>query len=150
MVRRDALIEVGGFEEQFRRIFTDQVLYSKLCVSKPVLVSNLRLSRYRKHSGSAVALVKNSGEMRSARLAFLNWLESYLDHSQIHDRDVRVALRRARWKCLYPRFFRLQRHAKYRALVARELLRASARQTLPAPIHRRLSAQSDERTRHSR
>ena len=32
LVRRDAALEAGGFEDSFRRIFTDQVFYAKVCL----------------------------------------------------------------------------------------------------------------------
>jgi glycosyltransferase involved in cell wall biosynthesis len=150
MVRRNGVIEAGGFEEEFRRIFTDQVLYAKLCLERPVLVSSQRLSLYRKHPDSAVSLAKKRGQMRSARLFYLDWLGGYLDHHEIDNREIRSALRSARQKALYPRLSRLQVHFKYRALIAKELLKATARQTLPARIHRLVRAQQDSRVTQPR
>ena len=150
MVRRAAVLEVGGFEESFKRIFTDQVLYAKLCLRRPALISNQRLSRYRKHPGSAVSVVKKLGQLRSARLAYLNWLESYLDDHGVDNREIRAALRKAKWKALYPGLFRFQAHVKYRALIAKEAFRATARQTVPAPLKRAIRGQQAARAGRSR
>ena len=150
MVRRKAVLDIGGFEESFQRIFTDQVFYAKLCLKWPVFVAARSWFKYRKHPGSAVSVVKQRGEMQSARLIYLNWLEGYLDDQGIEDREVRRALRSARRKCLYPKFYRLASHVKYRALITRELLRSIARQTLPAPAVRLLRAQRGNRVEQPR
>jgi glycosyltransferase involved in cell wall biosynthesis len=141
LVRRNEITEVGGFEESFRRIFTDQVFYAKLCLKRPVYVSGQRWSRYRKHADSAVSNVKKNGQLRTSRLIYLTWLERYLDDQRVEDRNVRRALRSAKWKCRLPAVFRLQCHLKYRALLIKESLRSTLRQTLPAPLHRVLRGQ---------
>jgi glycosyltransferase involved in cell wall biosynthesis len=145
MVRRQAAIEAGGFEESFRRIFTDQVFYAKLCLRWPVYVSGQSWFKYRKHQDSAVSVVKQSGGMQRARFTYLNWLESYLDDNRISDSRVRRALRIARWKNRYPGLSRLSAHIRYRARIAKEFLRAAGRQTLPAPAARLLRAHGGKR-----
>ena len=37
LIRRSAIDAGGGFEEQFQRIYTDQVFYSKLFLRAPAL-----------------------------------------------------------------------------------------------------------------
>jgi glycosyltransferase involved in cell wall biosynthesis len=145
MVRRDAVIDVGGFEESFRRIFTDQAFYAKLCLRWPVFICDRSWFKYRKHPNSAVSVVKQRGEMRSARLTYLDWLESYLDGQEVGSGEVRRALRTARRRVLYPGSYRLAAHIKYRALITRELLRTVARHTLPARAVRLLRAQRESR-----
>jgi glycosyltransferase involved in cell wall biosynthesis len=132
IMRRDNAIDVGGFEETFRRIFTDQVFYSKFCLRWPVFVAGQSWFKYRRHPDSAVAVVKATGQLRSARLNYLNWFAGYLDTQHIQDRDVRRALRSARWKCAHPRLFSLASD-----------ISASAERTaasLPAPVRRALRA----------
>ena len=141
MVQREAAREVGGFVEDFRCIFTDQVFYAKLCLRSPVFIAGRNWFKYRKHSGSTVSIVQQSGKMRSARLSYLKWLEDYLHDQKIEDREVRRALKTARRRCLYPKLCRIASHCKYRASIAQELLRAIARKTLPASAVRFLRAQ---------
>ncbi len=138
MVRRDKVVDAGGFEDEFRRIFTDQVFYAKVCLKWPVFVAGQSWFKYRKHPDSAVSVVKKRGQLRSARLTYLNWLETYLEKQGIENSEVRRALNDARWKCRHPKLFRLIEHVKYRALIAGEFLRSIARQTLPAFVQRRL------------
>jgi glycosyltransferase involved in cell wall biosynthesis len=140
LIRREAIRAVGGFEEEFRRIFTDQVLYAKLCLKFPVYVSGQSWFKYRKHSNSSVSIVKQGGQWQSARLNYLRWLEGYLSDQRVDDKTVWKALKAARWKCLHPRLARMPAHARYHARRLRERLRSVARIVLPAKMHRRLRA----------
>jgi glycosyltransferase involved in cell wall biosynthesis len=126
LLRRHLALEVGGFEESFRRIFTDQVFYSKLCLRWPVLVAaGKQWFKYRIHQNSSVAVVKAAGQLQTARLAYLNWLAAYVrEHGFGHaiQKEVRVA----RWKCAYPRLWNV---ACRTAIPAAESIRAMARRT---------------------
>lgn len=104
IVRREWALEVGGFEERFRRIFTDQAFYAKVCLQWPVYVADKAWFKYRKHPHSAVAVVKAKGELLTARLDYLTWLSRYArQHGASH--DVRRTIRHARWKTAYPRLW---------------------------------------------
>ncbi len=140
LVRRDAIKAAGGFEESFRRIFTDQVFYAKLCLKAPVVASNQCWFKYRRHTDSSVSVVKKRGELRSARLTYLNWLEKYLGRHRVENADVWRALRGAKRRCQYPKLCRLQNDARYRAAVMKEHLKSAARVVLPPMIHQWLRA----------
>lgn len=77
MIRRSAIQRVGGFEEQFRGVYDDQVLYAKISSSSRILVSSECVARYRRHPNSCCqqARAENIGESERAR--FLSWLEHY-------------------------------------------------------------------------
>lgn len=134
MVRREAALASGGFEDSFRRIFTDQVFYAKLCLRWPVFVAGKSWFKYRKHPDSAVALMKKSKQLRKARRAYLDWLARYLENQEIANSSIKHAIRNARFRCLFPRFFQLQPHIKYRALVIKEMLSSFARRILPVAV----------------
>jgi glycosyltransferase involved in cell wall biosynthesis len=147
LIRREVIEAVGGFEESFRRIFTDQVFYAKLCLKYPVYVSGQCWFKYRKHPNSSVAVVKKSGQWRSARLNYLGWLEGYLREQKVEDKEIWDALKVARWKCRHPELASLQSrlasapdHARYNGRVLRERLRSVARFILPIKMHRWLRA----------
>ena len=111
LVRRCAVERVGGFEERFQRVFTDQAFYAKLFLSYPVYVASGCWDRYRRHRASSVAMFKARGELVSARRDYLCWLRQ-----RVHDdpalRDVRRAIRRAEWVLDHPRTHRLLRRAR--------------------------------------
>lgn len=141
MVRRTAAMAVGGFEDSFRRVFTDQAFFAKLCLDFPVFVTDQSWFLYRKHSESAVAVIKSGAQLRSAKLHYLDWLKNYLAEQQGANQQIRRALKRARLRCMYPRLSRWQRDLEYRALMAKESARSTARRALPAPLRRWLRAQ---------
>jgi glycosyltransferase involved in cell wall biosynthesis len=140
MVRREAVEAVGGFEESFRRIFTDQVFYAKLCTRFPIYVSGQCWFKYRKHSNSSVSVVKKGGQWRAERLNYLRWLEGYLSEKRVDDKELRKAIKIARLKCLHPKLARMREHALFRALALKERLRSAARFVLPVKMHRWLRA----------
>lgn len=140
LVRRDAIKAVGGFEESFRRIFTDQVFYAKLCLKAPVVASGQCWFKYRRHPDSSVSVVKKRGELRSARLTYLNWLEKYLGEQRVENADVWLALRGAKRRCQYPKLSRLSNDARYRVSIFKERLRLSARIVLPPMLYQLLRA----------
>jgi glycosyltransferase involved in cell wall biosynthesis len=150
LVRRDAITAAGGFEESFRRIFTDQVFYAKLCLQASVVASNQCLFKYRRHPDSSVSIVKKRGALRAARLAYLNWLGKYLAEQRVENSDVWRALRGAKRRCQYPALYRLRNDARYRVTTFEEHLKSVARVMLPASLHQRLRASRHHLLRQGR
>ncbi|RWK08190.1 MAG: glycosyltransferase [Mesorhizobium sp.] len=100
LVRRSAIITVGGFEERFD-LYEDQALWAKLFLRFPVFVTPVTLARYRQHSGSASASATERGlydrmGKHPARAAFLDWVAQHLAESGRQDFRVQWALRLAR------------------------------------------------------
>lgn len=108
IMRAEAVQRSGGFVDEFRHIYTDQVFWARLSLVASVLYVDRCWDRYRRHAASAYATVQRRGESRAARARFLAWLDGYLD-SVGGSRDpalgtaLRAALRRER----YPRLFRV-------------------------------------------
>jgi glycosyltransferase involved in cell wall biosynthesis len=83
LLRRSALLEVGGCEEQFRGMFEDQAWLYKVCLRWPVYVEDGSWDRYRQHPASHVQVSMRHGLYRSrqpnpAYGMFLRWFERYL------------------------------------------------------------------------
>jgi glycosyltransferase involved in cell wall biosynthesis len=113
VVRADAVRRSGGFVDEFQRIYTDVVFYSRLSLVASVLYVERCWDRYRQHSTSAYSTVKRRGEGREARLRWLTWLERYLaDTDARDDRDLHVALRAALRRVRHPRLFGIIDRAK--------------------------------------
>ncbi len=75
LIRASALRRVGGFEEDFRGLFDDQVLYAKLCASAHIFVSSHCVSRYRQHPDSTCR--QSEVNYAAERVRFLSWLDNY-------------------------------------------------------------------------
>jgi glycosyltransferase involved in cell wall biosynthesis len=78
MIRRQALLAVGGFDPSFRDMFEDQVVFAKLLLQYPAYVSGECWAKYRQHGASASMLGQNARRVRSAHLRYLRALRRYL------------------------------------------------------------------------
>ncbi|MGD9614506.1 MAG: glycosyltransferase family 2 protein [Alphaproteobacteria bacterium] len=63
LIRRDPLIQVGGFEEQFRTLFEDQAFLFKIFLNYKVIALDVVLDYYRQHDASACRTEGSAGEM---------------------------------------------------------------------------------------
>ena len=94
MVRRDIAVAVGGFEEEFRDMFEDQVFAAKICLRAPVFPASRCWYRYRQHPDAVTVQVGEGIGYYTARLRFLEWLRGYLNEQRVVDGPVWTALRR--------------------------------------------------------
>jgi glycosyltransferase involved in cell wall biosynthesis len=95
LARRDAVLQVGGFEEAFRDLYEDQAFYAKMLLHYPTYVEAECWALYRQHPASTCAVAERENQVQSARLAWLNWLERYLAEQQVQDGQLQKALRQA-------------------------------------------------------
>jgi glycosyltransferase involved in cell wall biosynthesis len=80
LIRRSALLAVGGFEERFRKVRTDLAVWAKLSLRFPVRADSGFVARYRQHGQSSVARMFGDPEAyRRNEMAFWTWLVEYLD-----------------------------------------------------------------------
>jgi glycosyltransferase involved in cell wall biosynthesis len=120
LMRRDLMMSVGGFEEQFtgsRQLFEDQAFLAKFYLVAPVYFSGDNWLDYRQHADSCVAKVSRSGQDEEVRRFFLQWLANYLGQQPRVDIRVRTALRRTLWRDRHPHIYRTWRLADH--IVAR-------------------------------
>ncbi len=102
LVRRSAILRVGGFEDAFPGMYDDQVFYAKICLHEPVYVSETCLDRYRRHADSCRAIARQNGQYYPARVAFLTWLADYLLACDVDDADLWKAVRSETWRARHP------------------------------------------------
>jgi glycosyltransferase involved in cell wall biosynthesis len=108
LVRRSSAELVGGFEEAFRDLYTDQVFYAKICAHAAVVAYDHCWDRYRQHPSSSTATARSRRGEEAARCLFLTWLIEYLSEHEV-DGDICAALRRQRFRYAHPRFARIAR-----------------------------------------
>jgi glycosyltransferase involved in cell wall biosynthesis len=76
IMRRDAMLEVGGFDPSFRDMFEDQIFFAKLLLSYPAYVSGECWAKYRQHGSAASS--RAAKEVRRAHLRYLRALRRHL------------------------------------------------------------------------
>jgi glycosyltransferase involved in cell wall biosynthesis len=108
IARREAFLRAGGFEDSFRRVFTDLVFWAKLLPGSSVLVMDTCWDRYRRHDTSSAAVATRSGELVATRLRYLQWLRRHLRAHGIRDRRMHQTVTRAIWQLQYPRAERVR------------------------------------------
>jgi glycosyltransferase involved in cell wall biosynthesis len=85
IVRTSCLRNVGGLEGSFRSLYEDQVLYAKIGLEWPVVVTSECLGRYRQHEEQACVQAANEGTVGESRSRFLAWLRGYAATVGIRD-----------------------------------------------------------------
>jgi glycosyltransferase involved in cell wall biosynthesis len=108
LARREAIERVGGWEESFRQICTDQVFHAKLSLSVPLFIADGCWDRYRQHDRSACRTVERAGQSDAAFERYLSWLEAYLWQQRVADTAVWAALRGALRRFRHPWMRRLE------------------------------------------
>jgi glycosyltransferase involved in cell wall biosynthesis len=125
LIRRQAVDQVGGFEERFFDLFTDQAFYAKVLFSLPVFAARGCWDRYRQHPGQSCAAAQRSGRLQQSRRAFLEWLEQYLIARHASGTDVWHALQQA---------LQTYRQPSSRRAALERSVRSVARRALPLPV----------------
>jgi glycosyltransferase involved in cell wall biosynthesis len=108
LIRRDCILEIGGFEDSFRGLYEDQVMLFKMFLNFPVIAIHSIQDFYRQHESSACGQAgRISGDKRT-RPVFLEWLQNYLIDHGVKDADVWRALRAEMLKFDNPSVYRMK------------------------------------------
>ncbi|MCY7418700.1 MAG: glycosyltransferase family 2 protein, partial [Chloroflexi bacterium] len=100
LVRRGAILAVGGFEVSFRHMYEDLILWAKIFERYLVYVSGGCYDRYRLRDDNSTAVAIARGEWRPSPLtsltrgAYLRWIERYVAGRGSTNRDVYREVRR--------------------------------------------------------
>jgi len=98
MVRKDALIRLGGFESAFTgkyQLYEDQAFLMKFYLNETIYISSQCNNKYRQRTGSCVQWVRKEGSYHVVRKYFLNWMQQYMQQHDIRYNKVHRLLSRA-------------------------------------------------------
>jgi glycosyltransferase involved in cell wall biosynthesis len=98
MVRKEALIRLGGFESAFTgkyQLYEDQAFLMKFYLNETIYISSQCNNKYRQRTGSCVQWVRKEGSYHVVRKYFLNWMQQYMHQHNIRYSKVQRLLSRA-------------------------------------------------------
>jgi glycosyltransferase involved in cell wall biosynthesis len=138
LVRREVIEQVGGFEEEFRGAYEDEVFYAKICLNAAVLPVDTCWDKYRQHPSSSNSEVERAGQEYATRVVFLEWLDSYLAEQGVKDAEILRSMRKELWRCRHPRLSGAWKRRRH-------LMRSIVRRVLPLPVRHWLGRSSSVR-----
>lgn len=137
--------QVGAFEEKFRSIYEDQVFFVKVCLKAPVYISKDVVAKYRQHPDSACHTAEVTGDYHPEKpnpshLAFLKWLEAYLQKEQVQDKGLWQILRLEFLKYRNLNLYKIRKYPDKLRKNFKTKLRAVARRVVPRSLYNSLKA----------
>jgi len=141
LVRREAIIEIGGFEEDFKgvyQLYEDQVLFTKLFLRFPVFVANKLWDKYRLHQDSCCSNVIQAGKYESVRFYYLNWLGNYLNDQGINNYKIRQLYFKAIFPYRYPSLYKILKIFHSFLLSIKKYIKLVVRQRLPFSVQMKI------------
>ncbi|NDK54534.1 glycosyltransferase family 2 protein [Pontibacter fetidus] len=96
LVKKEAIVKLCGFANDFKGMYDDQTLLVKLYLHEPVYISSVVQNRYRQRPESLVHTSHQTGNYKQERRIFLEWLKVYLKSQPVQypevDKLLRIAL----------------------------------------------------------
>ena len=122
MVRTKVLDALGGWDESFKGLYEDNVVYTKLFSLYSVYVASSTWSLYRQHPDNcchqAIARGEWSlGKANPAKERILLWIQRYLDDNDLSDPALEKGLRDALLPFRNPALYQVRRVARKLRLV---------------------------------
>lgn len=108
----ESLREVGGWSEDFPRMYEENIVYSKIFLRYPVYWTNLCLSHYRQHPENMCHQAMARGEWKAGkpnpiRLQYLNWLRVYIKEEGFEAEEIHQMLKKAFFPYTHPNLYQV-------------------------------------------
>ncbi len=114
LMRRQFIVDHGGFEDEFRGMYEDQVFFAKINLNAPVYVASQCWARYRQHPDNANATVPLTTYYK-IRYPFMLWLERYLiRHGFNNHPHIWRSVQQELWSCRHPYLTQMMRLLRWR------------------------------------
>ncbi|MCX2740008.1 glycosyltransferase family 2 protein [Pontibacter anaerobius] len=129
LVKREAVLRHGGFDDSFKGMYDDQALLIKLYLNDPIYISSTANNRYRQRPESLVHTSHQTGNYHSERKAFLEWLETHLQSQKVKYTQVEKLLGAALMPYRFPLLYFMTRAVPQKAKrMMRSVVPASVKQ----------------------
>jgi hypothetical protein len=94
----------GGFDENFKGMYEDQVFLTKIYLNETVYISSNCNNFYRQRKDSLVHMSHAQGAYYEHRGFFLKWMDRYLQLNAADNKNLRNLMRSAQFPYKYPTF----------------------------------------------
>ncbi len=108
MLKKSAVVKVGGFEESFVKqyqLYEDQAFLSKIYLNCHVYISFSCHNLYRQRPDSTMYQVKQKGQYHVVRHYFLEWLSVYIEEKGFREKALDELLQKALFPYHHPKLF---------------------------------------------
>jgi hypothetical protein len=112
LVKAEVVDQVGGWEERFKAVFTDQAFLIKVYLLTAVYVSSECCDYYRQRANSSTGVLLARTSYHHHRERFLTWLEEYLREQGRAGTTEWLLLQRAMRPYRHPLLSRIERAGK--------------------------------------
>ncbi len=117
IVRAEALRSIGGWDETFKGLYEDNVVYTKLFTQFPVYAASNTWSLYRQHPDNCChqAIAKGEwalGKANPAKERILLWIQRYLDDNHLSTPALQKGLHDALLPFRNPALYQVRRVAR--------------------------------------
>jgi glycosyltransferase involved in cell wall biosynthesis len=112
LVRREAALACGGFADEFRELYEDQVFLVRVLLRYGAVATDVSVYRYRRHAGASTSDSRPQELFDAARLRFHRWTTDYFRSMKVRDPRLWSALAVARLPSVAPRFYKALRSVK--------------------------------------
>lgn len=87
IIKREVIEKIGGWENLFKKNYTDQALYAKiLCITKTFVTHDILLL-YRQHEKSSTNTSIKNGELHKNEVKYFEWLIHYLTNFEFKEKE---------------------------------------------------------------
>jgi hypothetical protein len=140
LIRKREIERIGGFEDEYRSIYEDQVFFAKLFLESAAYVSAEPVFLYRVHPSSVTQLSVAKGSHAIERKRFLDWLQEYLAGRLPPESPLWRELQVQRRRYTHPRLDGILRSLKEPQRLLIRFGSTLARRVLPDDLFHRLRA----------
>ncbi|MDO6436231.1 glycosyltransferase family A protein [Cyclobacterium sp. 1_MG-2023] len=104
LVDKKILQKHGGFEENFKGMYEDQIFLSKFYLNEKVYISSSCNNFYRQRQESMVNTSHQQGTYHGHRYSFLNWLDEYQKSNPGSPKKLGKIISQAQFSLKHPAF----------------------------------------------
>jgi glycosyltransferase involved in cell wall biosynthesis len=87
IVKREIVDKISGWENSFKKNYTDQAFYTKILCEAKTYVTHEPLLLYRQHENSSSSTSQKNGQLKENEKKYFEWLKSYILNYQFFEKQ---------------------------------------------------------------